>query len=107
MPFQIAGNKGKYWDEYKICRNFIENGQYDELIKYMNEILKNHKKLKKQYFKNNKQGIENQGAKWNIGCFTEGNIWHILKEMLGNRTYNISIYIKMVIFKCNKINLKT
>ncbi|WP_342253306.1 UPF0236 family transposase-like protein [Spiroplasma endosymbiont of Zeiraphera isertana] len=36
----IAGNKGKYWDEYKICRNFIENGQYDELIKYMNEILK-------------------------------------------------------------------
>ncbi|WP_338961714.1 MULTISPECIES: Mbov_0401 family ICE element transposase-like protein [unclassified Spiroplasma] len=103
----IAGNKGKYWNEYNTCRNFIENGQYAELIKYMNEILKNHKKLKKQYFKNNKQGIENQGAKWNIGCFTEGNIWHILKEMLGNRTYNINIYIKMVIFKCNQINLKT
>jgi hypothetical protein len=27
--------------------------------------------------------------------------------MLGNRTYNILIYIKMVIFKCNQINLKT
>ncbi|WP_338975501.1 hypothetical protein [Spiroplasma endosymbiont of Monopis laevigella] len=66
--------------------------------------LDNHKKLKKKYFKNNKQGIENQSAKWNIGCYTETNIWHVLKEMLGNRTYNILIYIKMVISKCNKIN---
>ncbi|WP_338985894.1 hypothetical protein [Spiroplasma endosymbiont of Thecophora atra] len=73
----------------------------------MNEILKNHKKLKKQYFKNNKQGIQNQGAKWNIGTFAESNIWYILKEMLGNRTYSINIYIKMVIFKCNLINSKT
>ncbi|BET38725.1 hypothetical protein SAP269_13140 [Spiroplasma ixodetis] len=54
-----------------------------------------------------KQGIENQSAKWNIGCYTETNIWHVLKEMLGNRTYNILIYIKMVIFKCNKINTET
>ena len=26
--------------------------------------------------------------------------------MLGNRTYNINIYIKIVMFKYNKINLK-
>ncbi|WP_339041197.1 Mbov_0401 family ICE element transposase-like protein [Spiroplasma endosymbiont of Apeira syringaria] len=103
----MAGNKGKYWQEYDTCKNLINNGEYDELINYLYKELDNHKKLKKQYFKNNKQGIENQGAKWNIGCFTETNIWHVLKEMLGNKTYNILIYIKMVIFKCNKINLET
>lgn len=27
--------------------------------------------------------------------------------MLGNRTYSIDTYIKMVNFKCNQINLKT
>ncbi|WP_339047938.1 Mbov_0401 family ICE element transposase-like protein [Spiroplasma endosymbiont of Colias croceus] len=100
----MAGNKGKYLKEYNYCKNLINNGQYEQLIDYLYKELDNHKKLKKKYFKNNKQGIENQGAKWNIGCFTETNIWHVLKEMLGNRTYNISIYIKMVIFKCNKIN---
>lgn len=103
----LAGNKGKYWNEYNNCKNLIENGQYDELINYLYIELDNHKKLKKQYFKNNKQGIVNQSAKWNKGCYTESNIWHILKEMLGNRTYNINIYIKMATFKCNQINLKT
>ncbi|WP_425288930.1 Mbov_0401 family ICE element transposase-like protein [Spiroplasma endosymbiont of Amphimallon solstitiale] len=103
----MAGNKGKYWSEYNNCKNLIKNGQYDELIDYLYNQLDNHKKLKKQYFKNNKKGIVNQGASWNIGCFTETNIWHVLKEMIANRTYNILIYIKMVIFKCNKINLET
>ncbi|WP_338979164.1 Mbov_0401 family ICE element transposase-like protein [Spiroplasma endosymbiont of Panzeria rudis] len=100
----MAGNKGKYLKEYNYCKNLINNGQYEKLIEYLYKELDNHKKLKKKYFKNNKQGIENQSAKWNIGCYTETNIWHVLKEMLGNRTYNILIYIKMVIFKCNKIN---
>ncbi len=103
----MAGNKGKYWSEYNNCKNLIKNGQYDELIDYLYNQLDNHKKLKKQYFKNNKKGIVNQGASWNIGCFTETNIWHVLKEMIANRTYSIFIYIKMVIFKCNKINLET
>lgn len=102
----IAGNKGKYWDEYNTCKNLIANGQYDKLINYLYTKLDNHKKLKKQYFKNNKQGIINQTAKWNIGCFTETNIWHILKEMITNRIYSIFIYLKMVIFKCNLINSK-
>ncbi|WP_339038926.1 MULTISPECIES: hypothetical protein [unclassified Spiroplasma] len=103
----MAGNKGKYWSEYNNCKDFINNGQYEQLIDYLYKELDNHKKLKKQYFKNNKKGIVNQGAKWNIGCFTETNIWHVLKEMIVNRTYSIFIYIKMVIFKCNQINLKT
>ncbi len=103
----MAGNKGKYWSEYNNCKNLIKNGQYDELIDYLYNQLDNHKKLKKQYFKNNKKGIVNQGASWNIGCFTETNIWHVLKEMIANRTYSIFIYIKIVIFKCNKINLET
>ncbi len=60
-----------------------------------------------KYNSANKKGIVNQGEKWNIGCFTETNIWHVLKEMIVNRTYSIFIYIKMVIFKCNQINLKT
>ncbi len=104
----MVGNKGKYWSEYNNnCKNLIKNGQYDELIDYLYNQLDNHKKLKKQYFKNNKKGIVNQGASWNIGCFTETNIWHVLKEMIANRTYSIFIYIKMVIFKYNKINLET
>ncbi|WP_339041419.1 hypothetical protein [Spiroplasma endosymbiont of Apeira syringaria] len=100
----MSGNKGKYVKEYNNCKNLINNGQYEQLIDYLYKELDNHKKLKKKYFKNNKQGIENQSAKWNIGCYNETNIWHVLKEMLGNRTYNILIYIKMVISKCNKIN---
>ncbi|WP_425381705.1 Mbov_0401 family ICE element transposase-like protein [Spiroplasma endosymbiont of Polydrusus pterygomalis] len=103
----MAGNKGKYVKEYNHCKNLINNGQYDELIYYLYKELANHKKLKKQYFKNNKQGIVNQSEKWNIGTFTETNIWHVLKEMIANRTYSIFIYLKMVIFKCNQINLKT
>ena len=101
------------------CQKFYENveqakiiicgdsaGWIKDIADYLYKELDNHKKLKKKYFKNNKQGIVNQGASWNKGCYTETNIWHVLKEMLGNRTYNILIYIKMVIFKCNKINLE-
>ncbi|MBP1527295.1 MAG: hypothetical protein H9Q66_05175, partial [Spiroplasma ixodetis] len=63
----MAGNKGKYLKEYNHCKNLINNGQYEQLIHFLYKELDNHKKLKKKYFKNNKQGIENQGAKWNIG----------------------------------------
>lgn len=83
-------------DDKQMINNALTNLEVDQI-----------NSLKKKYFKNNKQGIVNQGAVWNKGCFTETNIWHILKEMLGNRTYNIFIYIKIVIFKCNKINLET
>ncbi|WP_375317732.1 UPF0236 family transposase-like protein [Spiroplasma endosymbiont of Virgichneumon dumeticola] len=86
----MAGNKDKYLQEYINCKKLIANGQYDELIDYLYNKLDNHKKLKKRYFKNNKKGIVNQGAKWNKGCFTETNIWHILKEMLGNIIYSLT-----------------
>ncbi|WP_342275823.1 Mbov_0401 family ICE element transposase-like protein [Spiroplasma endosymbiont of Nebria brevicollis] len=100
----IAGNKGKYYQEYNTCRNFIENGEYDKLLDYLKTL--KHKKLKKKYFLNNKQGITNQSCKENIGCFAEINVWHILKSMLGNRTYNIETYKQIIIFKCQEINLK-
>ncbi|BDT04397.1 UPF0236 family transposase-like protein [Spiroplasma ixodetis] len=51
----MAGNKGKYWSEYNNCKDFINNGQYEQLIDYLYKELDNHKKLKKQYFKNNKK----------------------------------------------------
>lgn len=100
----ISGNKGKYYQEYNTCRNYVDNGEYDKLIDYL-KMLK-HKKLKKKYFVNNKQGISNQSAKENIGCYTESNVWHVLKSMLGNRTYSIKTYKKMINFKCQQINLK-
>lgn len=100
----LAGNKGKYYKEYNTCRNFIENGEFDKLIDYLKTL--KHKKLNKKYFINNKQGIINQSCKENIGCFAESNIWHILKSMIGNRTYSIETYKKMVAFKCQQINLK-
>jgi len=100
----IAGNKGKYDEEYNTCKNFIKNGKYDELIEYLKTL--NHKKLKKKYFSNNKEGITNQSCKENIGCFAESNVYHILKSMLGNRTYSIKTYNKMIIFKCQQVNLR-
>ncbi|WP_342218177.1 hypothetical protein [Spiroplasma endosymbiont of Amphimallon solstitiale] len=48
----MAGNKGKYVKEYNHCKNLINNGQYEQLIDYLYKELDNHKKLKKQYFKN-------------------------------------------------------
>ncbi|WP_342219058.1 hypothetical protein [Spiroplasma endosymbiont of Amphimallon solstitiale] len=101
----MVGNKGKYVKEYNNCKNLINNGQYDELIDYLYKELDNHKKLKKQYFKNNKKGIVNQNASWNIGCFTETNIWHVLKEMIVNRTYSIFIYLNCKIKKLIKLKV--
>ncbi|WJG70522.1 UPF0236 family transposase-like protein [Spiroplasma ixodetis] len=48
----MTGNKEKYLEEYNHCKNLIINGQYEQLIKYLYKELDNHKKLKKQYFKN-------------------------------------------------------
>ncbi|WP_425380809.1 Mbov_0401 family ICE element transposase-like protein [Spiroplasma endosymbiont of Polydrusus pterygomalis] len=87
---------------YKYAQNLFSKGQYYELIDFLNSL--KYQKLKIGYFINAKNGILNQALVENIGCFTETNIKQILKHMIGNRTYNIDMYSKMVNFKCYQIN---
>ncbi|BDT04966.1 Mbov_0401 family ICE element transposase-like protein [Spiroplasma ixodetis] len=89
---------------YQNAINLFEKGQYYELIDFLQSLTLQYKKLKVGYFINAKDGVLNQALVENIGCFTETNIKQILKKMIGDRTYNIDMYTKMVNFKCYQIN---
>ncbi|WP_286641308.1 hypothetical protein [Spiroplasma ixodetis] len=89
---------------YENAQNLFAKGQYYELIDFLQSLTLQYKKLKVDYFINAKDGVLNQSLVENIGCFTETNIKQILKHMIGDRTYNIDMYTKMVNFKCYQIN---
>lgn len=89
---------------YQNAINLFAKGQYDELIDFLQSLTLKYKKLKVGYFINAKDGVLNQALVENIGCFTETNVKQILKHMIGDRTYNIDMYTKMVNFKCYQIN---
>ncbi|BDT04597.1 Mbov_0401 family ICE element transposase-like protein [Spiroplasma ixodetis] len=89
---------------YQNAITLFEKGQYYELIDFLQSLTLQYKKLKVGYFINAKDGVLNQALVENIGCFTETNIKQILKKMIGDRTYNIDMYTKMVNFKCYQIN---
>ncbi|WP_338958625.1 Mbov_0401 family ICE element transposase-like protein [Spiroplasma endosymbiont of Tiphia femorata] len=89
---------------YQNAINLFAKGQYYELIDFLQLLTLQYKKLKVGYFINAKDGVLNQALVENIGCFTETNIKQILKHMIGDRTYNIDMYTKMVNFKCYQIN---
>ncbi|WP_339046842.1 hypothetical protein [Spiroplasma endosymbiont of Colias croceus] len=49
---------------------------------------------------NNKKGIENQNAIWNIGCSAESDVYHLIKSISNN---NAKIYSKEAFFNLLKL----
>lgn len=95
-------NKEKY-NNYKIAKNYFINGQYDELITFLIKTKVN--KITLNIFKNNKQGIINQSASWNIGCSAESDIYHLVKSQTkGAKTYNYKTLNNMLMAKVNYFN---
>ncbi len=90
-------------NNYKISLNYFCNGQYNELIEFLIKTKVNKEILK--IFKNNKQGIINQSATWNIGCSAESDIYHLVKSQTkGAKTYNYKTLNNMLIAKVNYFN---
>ncbi|WP_425381499.1 Mbov_0401 family ICE element transposase-like protein [Spiroplasma endosymbiont of Polydrusus pterygomalis] len=99
---KLTLNKEKY-NNYKIAKNYFINSQYDELIIFLIKTKVNKKTL--NIFKNNKQGIINQSASWNIGCSAESDIFHLVKSQTkGAKTYNYKTLNNMLMAKVNYLN---
>ncbi|WP_425380901.1 Mbov_0401 family ICE element transposase-like protein [Spiroplasma endosymbiont of Polydrusus pterygomalis] len=99
---KLTLNKEKY-NNYKIAKNYFCNGQYNELIEFLTKTKVNKKTL--NIFKNNKQGIINQSASWNIGCSAESDIFHLVKSQTkGAKTYNYKTLNNMLISRVNYLN---
>ncbi|WP_338979878.1 hypothetical protein [Spiroplasma endosymbiont of Lasioglossum malachurum] len=74
------------------------NGNYYKLLDYLKENNADEKIY--EYFKNNKKGIENQNAIWNIGCSAESDVYHLIKSISNN---NAKIYSKEAFFNLLKL----
>ncbi len=74
------------------------NGNYYKLLDYLKKNNADEKIY--EYFKNNKQGIINQSASWNIGCSAESDVYHLIKSISNN---NAKIYTKEVFFNLLKL----
>lgn len=99
---KIILNKEKY-NNYKIAKNYFINGQYNKIIEFLIKTKVNKETL--SIFKNNKQGIINQSANWNIGCSAESDIFHLIKSQTkGAKTYNYKTLNNMLIAKANYFN---
>ncbi|WP_174480737.1 hypothetical protein [Spiroplasma endosymbiont of Danaus chrysippus] len=92
-------------------KNFLKawkyfcNGQYDELIAFLIETKVNKDTLK--IFVNNKEGIINQPAIWNIGCSAESDIQHLVKSQTkGAKIYAYPTLINMLMATANYLNSK-
>lgn len=96
----------------------LKTGNYNELLVFLRRCLifmnteEQKEKLKNlvKYFRLRKQGVINQGAKWNIGVNAEGQVSHIIKRLLnyGAKTFNVKTFSNMLnshISKINNINL--
>ncbi|WP_339047625.1 hypothetical protein [Spiroplasma endosymbiont of Colias croceus] len=95
-------NKEKY-NNYKIAKDYFCNGNYDELIKFLIKTKVNKETLR--IFKNNKEGIINQTASWNIGCSAESDVFHLVKSQTkGAKIYNYKTLNNMLISRANFLN---
>ncbi|WP_458257904.1 hypothetical protein [Spiroplasma endosymbiont of Dactylopius coccus] len=74
------------------------NGCYYKLLDYLKENNADEKIY--EYFKNNKEGIRNQNAIWNIGCSAESDVYHLIKSISNN---NAKIYSKEAFFNLLKL----
>lgn len=90
-------------------KNFLKawkyfcNGQYDELIAFLIETKVNKETLR--IFENNKEGIINQPASWNIGCSAESDIQHLVKSQTkGAKIYAYPTLINMLMARANYLN---
>ncbi|WDA53803.1 MAG: hypothetical protein PPFGHCPK_01287 [Spiroplasma endosymbiont of Drosophila atripex] len=74
------------------------NGCYYKLLDYLKKNNADEKIY--EYFKNNKEGIRNQNAIWNIGCSAESDVYHLIKSISNN---NAKIYSKEAFFNLLKL----
>lgn len=89
-------------NNYKIAVNYFCNGKYNELIEFLIKTKVNKETL--SIFKNNKEGIINQTAKWNIGCSAESDIYHLIKSQTKSKIYNYKTLHNILIARSNYLN---
>lgn len=104
-----------YESLFKEACSLLRSGEYNELIKFIKQcdqyMLKTEHKQKISslitYFNNKKQWIINQGALWNLGVNTEGQIFHIIKWLLsyGAKAFNIKTFHNMLYARLTSINV--
>ncbi|PPE05969.1 Mbov_0401 family ICE element transposase-like protein [Williamsoniiplasma lucivorax] len=85
IPTSIVGK-----DLFYITKDLFKNGKYEILYAILQELATDEVA---KYFKNNKTGIINQGAAWNIGVSAECEISRLVKSALG---YGSKIYSHIV-----------
>ncbi|WJG70040.1 Mbov_0401 family ICE element transposase-like protein [Spiroplasma ixodetis] len=83
------------WPNYFDTSFNFKSGNYNELI---NILKPNVNEKTFNYFKNNEQGIINQGADWNIGCHAESTVLHLVKSLkgYGAKSYNYKTFVNML-----------
>lgn len=91
------------WPNYFDTSFNFKNGNYNELI---NILKPNVNEKTYNYFKNNEQGIINQGKDWNIGCHAESTVSHLVKSLkgYGAKSYNYKTFVNMLNTRVAHIN---
>lgn len=96
----LMNRKYVTWNMFKAVINSYFKGNVKEIINHLNKWIdvantdNGNEKIKEaiKYVWNNKSGIHSQKLEWNIGCFIESDISHMVKSALG---YGAKVY-------CNK-----
>ncbi|WP_339021374.1 Mbov_0401 family ICE element transposase-like protein [Spiroplasma endosymbiont of Atherix ibis] len=96
---------GKYHGKelFRIAINLFYSGNYKELIQLL-EIEAPKEVFK--YFKNNRIGIINQSAEWNIGVSAESEVSRLVKSALGygSKVYSLIVLKNMLNERAYKLN---
>ncbi|WP_174481460.1 hypothetical protein [Spiroplasma endosymbiont of Danaus chrysippus] len=73
------------------------------MVQYLGLTTVNKETLR--IFENNKEGIINQNASWNIGCSAESDIQHLVKSQTkGAKIYAYPTLINMLMARANYLN---
>lgn len=91
------------WNLYRTTLNYFEQGMYEELITVLTEF---SSKRVVNYFKANKNGVENFGEPWNIGVSAESDVSKLVKSSLGygSKIYSSQVFHTMLYSRANKFN---
>ncbi|MBW3057984.1 MAG: hypothetical protein CXB60_10120 [Spiroplasma poulsonii] len=102
--------------KYKLSKIYFFTGNYEALLDFLMchlpYVIDNKKKFLLEtieLIKNNKEGIENQALKYNIGCHMEGDISHYIKAVKGRgaKIYCKETFINMLTASMLRLNSQT
>lgn len=102
LAFKNRKNKVK---DYSLACEFFSKGQYNNLINFLldNKVKNNYL----NFFKNLENGIINQNKDWNIGCFAESTVYHLVKSSVsGAKIYSFSHFLNIINKTCYNVNNK-